>query len=568
MRVALIMALFVFSLFATPQQINQQLNTVSAPGGERPEKKAGKELTVDERKTAASLLKTSEAEARGLPADLRAYALLQVARGYSQIEPTKAPALLSDAFSATLVIAPDDKLAKESLQREILQQLLALDHNKVNEILPQAEEKPRSEITRELVRRDIRAKKLDEAADLIGQISRVSEFPYGEGTELMQAFPETESWRRSAVFAQALSSYASSEHKRAQLGDGFSEMITANWRGLPPEQVEQAIDEVLKQAKNNQQDASVSLASDKGEQANFASLYEFRLFQLLPILREINKGKAEDLLRDEQAVQGLLAKYPNGEDSLAPRPQDASMKGPGAGRNMSMMVRSKDHGGVGASAGPQLPQVDEGQAWQSQADRIVASAADDPKQALAQAQTLPLRANMLGGNFPLRAEAMRGIANSCLKSNPTVAKQAAADMVKALQDVDAKQIQEMLEAAKLYLKLEDPASAKKVLESSVSKANELIKTDESSDDPNRAFKAYWPSAAAWQALLRIAERISPAYAQTTIADISDDEIRVLSRIALADELAGAPAGRVIIAENHGKGNRNMVRMSDSDDDQE
>lgn len=50
-----------------------------------------------------------------------------------------------------------------------------------------------------------------------------------------------------------------------------------------------------------------------------------------------------------------------------------------------------------------------------------------------------------------------------------------------------------------------------------------------------------------------------------IADISDDEICVLSKIALADELAGAPAGRVIVSEKRGKSNKNMMMISDDDD---
>ena len=215
------------------------------------------------------MLKSSEAEARGLKPELRAYALAQLARGYSRIEPAKAPAVLVDAFTATLAIESDDKFSKQTLQRDILFQLLALDHAKINELLPQAEEQPRSEVTRELIRRAIRARKLDEAADLIDQVSRTSEFPYAEGAELMAQFPKEESWRRSALFAQAVASYAGHEHKGFMMREDLAEMITENWRELPPEQVEQGIDAILKQAKENDQAATVSLASNKGDQARF-----------------------------------------------------------------------------------------------------------------------------------------------------------------------------------------------------------------------------------------------------------------------------------------------------------
>jgi len=560
-------ALACLSIAVTAQQVNREVQNVR--GGDRPqaESKPKKELSAVERKAAASMLKATEPEARALPPELRAYALQQIARGYSQIEPAKAPAILADAFTATLSIESDDKFTKNALQRDILFQLLALDHTKVNELLPQAEDQPRSEVTRELIRRAVRAKKLDEAADLVEQVSRTTEFPYGEGAELMAAFPKEESWRRSALFSQALASYAGHEHKKMMLGNGFSEMIASNWRELPPEQVEQGIDAVLKQAKDNDQAATVSLSSDKGDQARFDTVYEFRLFQLLPILREIDKGKAEEILRDQQAVSGLLARYPNGQESLSPRPQPgAQQPRRGEGMGMSMMVNMPDRGGP-KSGGQSPAQVDEALAWQAQSDRIVASAAQDPKQALAQAQTLPVKMKGPGGNRPIRADALRGVANSTIKSNQTVAKQAVADMVKATQDLEPRdQARQLVEAAKLYLKLEDEDTAKKMLDSATSKANDAIKADANAEDPNQALKAYWPSAAAWQGILRTAEKISPAYAQKLGAEISDDEIRVVAQIALADELAGAPTGRVIVSERRAKSKSNFTMMTTEDND--
>ena len=562
-----VLVLVCLSRAGSAQQINREVQNVGPGDPAEGDRKPRKELSAEERKTAAALLKTSDAESRALPADLRAYALMQVARGYSQVDPSKAPAILGDAFLATTAMSSDDAFTKQSLQRDILFQLLALDHAKATELLPQAEEQPRDEVSREIVRRAIRAKKLDEAADLIEQIARTSEFPYAEGSELMAAFPKEESWRRGAVFSQALASYGGHEHKKMMFGGGFPEMIAANWRDLAQEQVEQGVDEVLKEAKANDQSATVSLSSNKGDQATFGSMYEFRLFQLLPILSQINKGKADEVLRDQAAVKGLLAKYPNGQESLAPQ------QPPAGGNNRersggSMMLNMRDKGqGQQPGTGTRPPAMDEMQAWQVQADRIVASAGQDAKQALAQAQTLPLKMKGPGGDRPVRADALRGIANSTIKSNPTVAKQAIADMVKASQDLDARaQSQELVEAAKLDLKLGEEEDAKKALETAGSRANDSIKSDQNADDPNRALKAYWPSAAAWQSILRTASRISPALAQKMTADIADDEIRVLAKIALADELAGAPAGRVIVSENREKSKQRFTMMSDQSDD--
>src|SRR5262249_11440113 len=148
----------------------------------------------------------------------------------------------------------------------------------------------------------------------------------------------------------------------------------------------------------------------------------------------------------------------------------------------------------------------------------------------AQAQTLPIKMQAMG-NRPIRAEAFRGIATSTLKTNPAISKQAIADMVKASEDLEPQyQAAEFVDVAKLYLKLEDDDNAKKALETATAKANEAIKADANAEDPNQALKAYWPSAAAWNSILRTAEKISPAYAEKLSAEIADDEIRVVAQV--------------------------------------
>jgi hypothetical protein len=47
------------------------------------------------------------------------------------------------------------------------------------------------------------------------------------------------------------------------------------------------------------------------------STYDLRLFQLLPVLEELDKEKAETLLPDSANVKTQLAKYPKGMQSLS-----------------------------------------------------------------------------------------------------------------------------------------------------------------------------------------------------------------------------------------------------------
>lgn len=308
-------------------------------------------------------------------------------------------------------------------------------------------------------------------------------------------------------------------------------MIVSNWRSLPAGSVEQAIDEVLKQAKQNTKHRYMTLPVREGEPVNFDSVYQLRLFQLLPILQQLNKPKAERILQDEQLMGGLLSKYPKGPESLFPESENARKKGISPGMPSS----------VSTFPAPSLGRLDK---LQAEIKRIIASAAQDPVQALAQAQTLPVQIKVIEAYMPIRADALRGIAIASLKSKPAVAREAITNMIDTAVEVTepSDQVFQLVEAARLSLELGDVDCAKSALESATSKANDAVKKDEDRDDPNLALKAYWPSAVGWQGLLHVATRISPAYAQKLTRDIWDDQIRILATIALADELAGAPLG--------------------------
>ncbi|PYX93059.1 MAG: hypothetical protein DMG67_05260, partial [Acidobacteria bacterium] len=464
----LLTAMLFMAILVQPQDTASRAQNPS--NGENPKSTTTPgTLSPEKRKLALSMLRTSETEARGLPPDLRCYALAQVARGYARIQSPRAAPVFADAFASSYGLDPF--LSKSKLQSDILSQLFPLNETKVMELLPGAEKGPRETIMLKLVRRDIHTKKLDEAAELMEQMSQWTEFPYGEGSELMKTFPSEESWRRGVLFSRALACFAGhgyQERKQLQGNDEFAEMIVSNWRSLPAGSVEQAIDEVLKQAKQNTNHRYMSLPASEGESVNFDSVYQLRLFQLLPILQQLNKTKAERILQDEQLMGGLLSKYPKGPESLFPEAQNAALKN---------RVSTGTPSSVSTMPLPGLGLFDK---LQAETKRIIASAAEDPAQALAQAQTLPVQIKFLAGYFPIRADALRGIAIASLKSKPSVAKQAITDMVDTTLELTepSDQVFQLVEAARLSLELGDVDRAKSALESATSKANDAVKKDE------------------------------------------------------------------------------------------
>ena len=69
------------------------------------------------------------------------------------------------------------------------------------------------------------------------------------------------------------------------------------WRDVPPDMAEDAIDQILAQAKDiDEQGRELHLTFSGG--AGIVSLnsqYEHRLIELLPVLEELDKAKAEEL---------------------------------------------------------------------------------------------------------------------------------------------------------------------------------------------------------------------------------------------------------------------------------
>ena len=141
---------------------------------------------------------------------------------------------------------------------------------------------------------------------------------------LMEQMKPEQSGELTQLFASSFVSYrmhAPHDSLADSGGVDFVNMVVRFWARLPRQLVQEAIDEILKQADPaNQSDGvkinNLSVTSDKGVAA-FSSLYEYRLFQLLPALEQIDSSAAEEYLKKYRNVAGMLQKYPDGEQSIS-----------------------------------------------------------------------------------------------------------------------------------------------------------------------------------------------------------------------------------------------------------
>jgi hypothetical protein len=493
-----------------------------------------------ERKTAIraqELLKDLDGLALVASPGMRSVLLLELANSYQAIDNSRVPGYLTQAFEASTAIT-DDANTKQRLQVQIASRLLNFGSSKVEDLLPVATGTGRMFVLKALAAKCVSDRRYDDALVLLDEITAETEFPYTTATQVMLSLPAARNADKQRLFVKALQSYKATEHKQLAIGsDDLATMVVRFRRTMPPSLLLEAIDEILAQARQTMP-GRFDLSSNRGI-ASFGSNYEYRLFEVLPVLREIDPDRAKSLLEEQQNVKGMLQQFPDGIQSLDKTIRDSPLtKGETPLLTTTVSVNGK------TDATNLL-----GERFRQSIDSVVAAAAENPAQALANAVRLPVRV----GNRNLRADALESVARAAFSSSPVVAKQAlrelkttALDGVPALDKADY-----LARIADLEIKEKETDSAVETIHSGLQVADELLSADESADDPNQAIKAYWPSTHVWRKFIELADRISHRFAEEVLGKLRDPEIALLSRITLLDSwLEVKPVMSEVIEKHH------------------
>src|SRR5712692_2815872 len=160
-------------------------------------------------KQALKMLQAAEAQAKALPAPMRAYLLLQIASCYSEINPVKERRLRLQAFQASLNVEDDDQ-NKELVQDEILRDLLHASPADLEKAIPKAVPSLRNVYIAELSREYAKSKRHDRALELLHKVAAESTFPYRAAVTLMLYLPPDPSSERQNIFSEALAAYEAS----------------------------------------------------------------------------------------------------------------------------------------------------------------------------------------------------------------------------------------------------------------------------------------------------------------------------------------------------------------------
>ncbi|HEY5028465.1 MAG TPA: hypothetical protein VIK39_08665, partial [Candidatus Angelobacter sp.] len=275
---------------------------------------------------AIDLLTRAEAEAAALDGQMRAWVLWQIGLAYQSIDKTKA----LDLFHTALIAAhaanqggsagkpPSSDRVKISarpslppgllLERDIARSIVLLEPKRTDETVQQIDPAIRTAILVSLLASQQKEKQFDRAMETLNRINAESEIPYEHAIRLMADLKPEQSGELTQLFLTALSSYRN-HAPHSQMRDDFPTMVSRFWKRLPKEIVTQAIDEILAQAAEDKGSISYSVVSEKGG-SSMRSLYEVRLSQLMPMLREF----------DPSAARKYEEKYP----ALASNTSDSS----------------------------------------------------------------------------------------------------------------------------------------------------------------------------------------------------------------------------------------------------
>jgi hypothetical protein len=548
--------LIVASAFTVQEPQSKKLRPLR-PGSIRT--KLGRPKLTPQQEHGLLLLKVAQAEATGLQPDMRAFVLWQVSHGYVRIDSVKVDSLLKDAFLTTLSIEDGRAGSKDCseaefcgvkdwLQKHILREMIERSRSggAIQSLLASAEPRVREMLGEDLFQHYIDEKEFDRARQLLNQFAEQNYFPYDHATELMMALPRERAADRVAIFFQALNSFTQHSGDNYPQSDDLATMVFRFWRGLPEPVVLEAVDQVLegaKEADKTQPNLRVGISTNKSD-AYFASQYEFRLFQLLPVLQELDKPRAESLLRENRTVEFALRQYPQGLTSMAP----ASYRDKPLGKGEKPGIQSVDVVTIDNTAEAAVEQIQH--EISRRQGQILTEAEKDLKQALSDALSLPLN-NPLGVAYCPRAVTLRQVARLADTKDPALSEVAMQEMRKIVDNMPLRnQAQLLADSPEIYLRAGDEDVARKALNELVVIAGKLYNHDSDFGDPNQAFKGMWPSANLWRRCIQFAARLTPSTAEEIIAQIPDAEIKTFGRVALAISLLGAESPPLSIMEKH------------------
>ena len=354
------------------------------------------------------------------------------------------------------------------------------------------------------------------------------EFPYNAADRLLYILPKEMAMERQRLFAIALLSFRDRPPVSKFYSESeFLDLVTHHWRELPLSMIRAALDLILHppEDKSVSQDKG-SRYSINGEEIYFTSKDEYRLFKVMPILRQIDESAYNTAIEERKNLRALMERYPDGWASFQnagnPVPDSKGMSAPRVSRG-GLMVTGDSRTDSFVITSNRRGQVE---------NLEFSDVSTHPEEAIAKAAQL--------SDPRARRSALEWIASFTLTVNPDATRTAIRKLLEApnLRPNEEAYLQQT--AATLYLRLGDHEAALETVKKGAAVARKVYEIEMNGPDPNQALKAYWLSSHTWRGLIRLAAQLSPDFAVALVDAIPDPDIKATERIALASAWMGLP----------------------------
>lgn len=495
-------------------------------------------------------------EAAALQPDMRAYIEWQASMGYRKFALKKSNALLESAFTATGELSrtgtgncwtDETCRVKHWLEDKILEEMEKRSPDRALELSSGLEPSFQTAVETRLLGYYLQQRNLGKAKEMLDRMAGDDGYPYSAAADLMQAIPKARAAERTAVFSQALANYRQFNTDLIVDEGDFGGMLLRCWRDLPPGMALDAVDAILEKSKIDSDENKQPLTITTWHHGSipFTSNYQVRIFEVLPLLRELDSARADALLRDQIGLQDLVKQYPDGMFSIE---RDFGKNEPyteGSHREILDMEPGFD---------------DASDDFLQRYARIQDTIKREPSDALAMALAMP---ESTGEELfhPRQMVALMEVAQGTVKKNPEICRSALWEVRKLAASDQRPQITNMLlQAADLYHQMSDTDNAKTTLKQAARSIDQLYKKDSDLGDPNKAFKGNWPSTQLWGKCLHLSTQIAPELQEPIMADIPDPEIQTFLKVMIANALLGVEHPEIIVAEAHNDGKRHYFMI--------
>ena len=509
----------------------------------KPDKKTQPKLTAKQ-KQGVDILQSVEGDLGRYSPEMQTYLLQEMAHAYKDLDRAQQVTLLKEAFQAAANMEEGNYRIEQ--QRSIVNSLNEADPSALLGMQTSPDPKVREVVLQLLVKQDLDQGKLMAAAQRLAQWDPSLAFPYDYGKQVMMRLTAQQAGERQSVFSSAMAAYRGGESK-VRTDVEMTDFILGTYGLVPASMAADAVDMLLNAVAQWEEDQrerfSITTGGNAGS-AQFSSLYDYELFELLPVLEKVDSAKADALRREHATVAALNDKYPNGKTSLSTD-----------GKEAGMMFASSP------SDSPAPPPATDPSFLQErqQAETVGASSVKDVDGAIASAQSLSNTMRFKYDDSTPRCEALERIAMAAVgRKDYAGAFRATKALAEAAQDVaPLAKAHYFIEAAAIDAEAHDEATAKQYLGKAMKAADELYQLDAFSNEPNEAPKCLWPSTAAWKGTLVVAQRIDPGYAAQESASLPDPEIEAVADVARAGVMLDQEPKMTMIEVRRGTDSVNM-----------